>query len=121
MHGYDFRTNGGNGTTVIPVADGDFLTPPMSQDYDKILVHVRFFSDANRENEVDPTGGTITVTATPDGVNYESLDSGTYEALDNRLDSRIRPNGANKPAIRAKITLTGVTGANYMTAEAFRW
>lgn len=108
-----------DGSSLIPVADGDFYTDLMSASYEKaIQSSIEFYSDAAGTVKVTPTAGTVTVTGTPNDSSYYSIEDGTFDAADAYLISRVKPNAIGCMT-KAKITLSGVTGAAYV--KAFMW
>jgi hypothetical protein len=111
---------GASGERIIAVADGDYFTDNMSLDWSKAeQSSIQFFSDAEGLNQVTPTGGTVKVTGSPDEVTYFTLNNGDFGATDSYLETRVRPNGANA-MVKAKLTLSGVTGAAYFKASMWR-
>lgn len=113
-----FKSSGGD--MIIPVADGDFYTDQMSKDWSKAeQSSIQFFSDAEGQNQVTPSGGTITVTGTPDEINYFTIPEGVFNASESYLETRARPNASNA-MVKAKLTLSGVTGAAYFKALMWR-
>ena len=102
------------------VADKDFISSPMNGDFwSMLLTSIRFFSDEERKNQVVPSGGTIKVMLSVDNINYYSIPSGEFSAIDAYNPDRVMPN-AYGTALYCKITLSGITGAKFFTAKIAR-
>lgn len=113
-----FKTVGGS--SLIPVADGDFYTDLMSADYSQAEQQdITFYSDAEGKIPVTATAGTVTVTGTSDDFCYRTINQGVFDAADACLASRARPNAIGC-MVRAKLSLSGVTGATYFSAVIWR-
>lgn len=117
--------NGGN--TVVPVSAATFYTPAVTpQDanqYDNWQFYIEFFSDAAGTVPVTPTAGTITVNASPLGNNYLAA-SNTQVIQANTCstpDSTYTPPAAEGMLTRGRITLAGITGAQYFRAVFWRY
>lgn len=101
------------------VSDGEFVSESMSANYDKAeLSSILFYSD-EFQTVVTPTGGEIVFTMSADGINYRSVDSGTFAAAQAYDPARTAPSGINL-AVKAKLLLDGVTGATHFTATIWR-
>ena len=102
------------------VADGDFISEDMSASYDlSQLAFIRFYSD-EFVTQVTPSAGTVDYTQSPDGVNYKTVEEGTFNAADAYLSTRKPPNSSGL-AVKGKVTLTGVTGSTHFTAAIWRY
>lgn len=101
------------------VADGDFMFDTMSSNYwSMILSSIQFFSD-EYQTQVTPSAGTIKIMMSEDGVNYCSIPSGEFAALDTYNPDRTKPN-AYGPASHARLTLSGISGATHFRAVISR-
>ena len=101
------------------VTDGDFVSEEMSGSYANCqMAYIIFYSD-EFVTQATPTGGSVTFTLSPDGNNYRTVDSGTFQADQAYAEGRTPPN-ANGLAIRGKLNMTGVTGATHFTACVWR-
>lgn len=112
------------GNQVNAVADADFFTTGMSADYQSADFHIRFYSDASGETPVTPLGGTVAFTGSPDRAEYTGS-SGDFRFQDIEYGefAATQTDSASRPAVnalgvltKAKLTLTGVTGALYFSA-----
>lgn len=106
----------GHNTYLIqaPVSDGDFLSPDISQQFERMYLSVTFYSDAAYTTPVTPTAGTVTITATDDGFNYGTLTDGTVDATN---PAYLRPNMSGRVR-KVKATVAGVTGATHFRVVA---
>lgn len=101
------------------VAVGNFDSGLMDLAFDSAyLGSIRFFDAAGAQ--VTPGAGTVTFTMTPDDVNYQTVQDGTFNAADAYLATRKMPT-AYGPAVRARIALAGVTGAASFRATVSRY
>ncbi|CAH9015757.1 conserved hypothetical protein [Vibrio phage 242E40-1] len=91
-----------------PVSDDQFLSPSISQMFERAYISVTFFSD-EYITPVTPTGGKVTFTATDDGFNYGTIDAGEVDAT---KSDYIRPNLSGRIQ-KIKALLEGVTGATH--------
>jgi hypothetical protein len=82
------------------------------------LGSIRFF-DADG-NQVTPSAGTVAFTMSTDGINFQDVQDGAFNATDAYLTTRDMPASAG-PARKARITLTGVTGAVSFYASIARY
>jgi len=92
----------------------------MSAYYERCYVTIRFFTDATLATQATPSAGTVEVTLSPDGVNYYTMDNGSFNAADSYLDTRQKPSAASM-AVQGKVTYSGVAGASHaiVTFERF--
>ena len=98
------------------VADGEFLFPSMSSNYwSMLLSSICFYSDENYQTQVTPSGGTVKVQLSADGVNFSNVPAGEFSAIDTYNPDRTKPNALGV-ANSAKLTLQGVTGATHFKA-----
>jgi hypothetical protein len=101
------------------VADGSYVSPQMDSAYERIyLGSIRFFDSSGAQ--VTPGAGSVTFEASPDGVNYQSIQGGSFAAADSYISTRTIPSGQG-PARRARITLSGITGAQSFVASVARF
>lgn len=82
------------------------------------LGSIRFFDVDGKQ--VTPSGGTVAFTMSPDGINFQAVPNGSFRAQDAYLSARDMPASAG-PARKARITLTGVTGAVSFYASIARY
>jgi hypothetical protein len=101
------------------VADGDFQFPVMNSNYwSMLLSSIQFFSD-EYQTQVTPSGGTVKVMLSSDGVNYSSVPNGSFAALDAYNPDRTKPNAFGQ-ASHARLTLSGISGATHFRAVISR-
>lgn len=101
------------------VADGDFYFSTMNSNYWSMqLSSIRFFSD-KYQTQVTPSGGSITLMLSADGVNYSTVPNGSFSAADVYNPDRTKPNAFGQ-ATHARITLSGVSGATHFRAVIAR-
>ena len=106
---------------VSATANGSYALPVnMLQEYERCYVSIRFFTDATLTTQATPTAGTVKVTLSPDGVNFYTMDDGSFNAADAYLETRVKPSAASM-AVQGKVTYAGVTGASHavVTFERF--
>lgn len=101
------------------VANGNYDSGPMDTAFERIYLGYIRFLDANG-NQVTPSAGTVSFQASPDGVNFQNIQNGAFNALDAYSATRAIPVGAG-PARRARIVLNGVTGAVSFIAGVERY
>lgn len=102
------------------VSDGDFISQTMTSNHTAMLLtSIRFFSDENYENQVQPTGGIVEIQLCDDGVNFLTVPNGRFNAVDAYNPNRTMPN-AYGGASFAKIILEGIQGATHFKAVIFR-
>ena len=101
------------------VADGDFYFSTMNSNYWSMqLSSIRFFSD-EYQTQVTPSGGTVKVMLSSDGINYSSIPNGEFAAFDAYNPDRTKPNAFGQ-ASYARITLSDVAGATHFRAVIAR-
>jgi hypothetical protein len=99
--------------------NGAYESQVMDTAYERAyLGSIRFF-DANGA-QVTPTAGSVVFTMSPDGINFQSVNAGSFRAQDAYLASRDMPSSSG-PARKARITLAGVTGAVSFHASIARY
>lgn len=106
---------------VSPTTNGSYTLPRgMAAEYERCYVSIRFFTDATITTQATPTAGTVKVTLSPDGVNFYTMDNGSFNAADAYLETRVKPSAASM-YIQGKVTYAGVTGATHavVTFERF--
>lgn len=105
-----------------PVTDGAYATSeanPMDTAWERLyLSSITFYNAAGAQ--VTPGAGTVAVAVAPDGINYINAVNGAFNAADAYLATRLLPTFTG-PVRRARITLTGVTGATSFSAEVARY
>jgi len=99
------------------VADGEYTSQAMSIDYSDFQMPLIVFYDAQGA-QVTPSGGSVNVTVSPDGVNFFSVDGGVFDAVDAYNEERVAPFYSGL-AIYFKVSLDGVTGAESFKATAW--
>ena len=109
---YQIVSSTANGSYTLPVS--------MLQEYERCYVSILFFTDATLTTQATPSAGTVKVTLSPDGVNFYTMDNGSFNAADAYLESRPKPSAASM-AVQGKVTYSGVTGASHavVTFERF--
>ena len=101
-----------------PVTNGEYTTESMSTAVDECeLSAIQFFNSSGQQ--VTPTAGTVTFSGSPDGVNFRTIPNGTFNAADAYSTTRDAPY-AEGLMVAAKITLSGITGADNFTATVWR-
>lgn len=98
--------------TSDSVADGDYIFTSV----DKIdehgprnnVIDYFYFVDAQGD-PIAATGGTVTITFSPEADLYQTIVEGAFDASAALEESRTKPNGYGKVQ-KVKITLAGVTG-----------
>ena len=114
---YYFRD--ANGSTRIPVANGEFFTGAMSGDYLRGNCYLRFL-DANGDN-VTPTGGAIAFDSS--AVSGQFLMAPTIQSINATdviaVNALYTPPTFDSIAIDTRMTLTDIVGATHV--EAFHW
>ena len=102
------------------VSDGAFVTQEeMPLGYERAYFSCKFFSDAGYTTQVTPSAGTVTLTASPDGINYITVDDGGVIPAATATTASLAT--AIGPMIKAKATLSGVTGAAYFMVTINRY
>ena len=102
------------------VADGAFtLQEDMPLGYEKAYFSCKFFSDAAFTIPATPSAGTVTLTGSPDGVNFITVDDGGV--ITAATATTVSLATAIGPMIKAKATLSGVTGAAYFMVTINRY
>ena len=103
----------------IPVADGSFFTGLLPVEYLRGNCYLKFLDASG--NDVTPTGGTITFSASPiPGQFLTPPVVMTINATDVTAgDAAYTPPTFDSIAIDTRMTLSGVTGAAFV--EAIHW
>lgn len=105
-----------NGGAIVPgvfelagsSANGAYISVPMPSTYTQLFIaSFQFFNASNVQ--VAPTAGTVTITASNDGVNYFSVSNGVFNGVDVYLPSRPQTSAVG-PVTFIKVTLNGITG-----------
>lgn len=114
---YHFKA--ADGSSVIPVADGEYFTDTMSVTPDEADVYISFYSDAEATTPQSPSTGQI-------DVHGEYTDGFFLEAVDGRInansvspDATFTPSQIDGCSVRARITLSNVN-ANFMKAFVYK-
>lgn len=119
---FSFRAGAdGTGSTLIPVADGEYFANDIDPVYGRGQCCLAFY---NGDTQVAPTAGTIRFRAsclTRDGepVNQYLTDSQDSTIQANTVlvgDATYTLAVFNGPAVRAKMTLDGIIGATHVIA-----
>ncbi len=98
-------------------ADGDLISPRMSQLYERAYVYFTFYTDDTYETPVLPSAGTVTITASEDETNYGTVNNGTVSVTSATYD---RPNWSG-PVKRVKATADSITGAPFYIATISKY
>ena len=99
--------------------DGDYESQVMDAAYERAyLGSIRFFDENGAQ--ITPSAGTVVFTMSPDGVNFQDVHAGSFSAADANLATRDMPSSSG-PARKARITLSGVTGAVSFHASIARY
>ena len=101
------------GSTV----NGDLLSPPMGQIYERGYASVIFYTDDTYMTPVIPSAGTVRLTVSETGVRYGTVENGTVDATADQYD---RPNWAGAIG-QAKATFAGITGASHVIVTLHRF
>jgi len=117
-----FKTE--SGSRALPVnADGTFETDVINYDEGSLSeVYFEFYSDESLSNPVTPTGGTISVEASPLGNVYLSPAEPTpVNAVDvsSTSTATYTPPTIDGLVTKARVIVSGITGASYMRAVLF--
>ena len=116
-----FRTDDGEGTTILPVSDTSFFTQELTIGATDAEVYLEFYNDAQGQTPVTPTAGTITVSGSPLGNNYLAATGNVIQADQVEAgDSSYTPAVLDGLTVRARITLAGITGATHCRAVLFK-
>lgn len=116
----EYRFQDSNGDTYIPVADGDYYTPNFDQGGNMCDVYIEFYA-ANKTTLVTPSAGTIAVAGRPLGSNWLAAMNSPINATGVSVGtSTYTPASIDGLCRQARITLNGVTGANFMRAVAYQ-
>lgn len=101
------------------VAVANFDSETMDTAFERAyLGSVIFYNAAGAQ--VTPGAGTVTLTLSADGTNFQGVPDGVFNAADAYLSTRKMPT-AYGPAVKARISLAGVTGAVYFKATLQRY
>jgi hypothetical protein len=101
------------------VAVGNFDSEPMDYAFERCyLGSIKFYNAAGAQ--VTPGAGTVTFQLSADGVNFQDVPDGAFNAADAYLAGRKMPT-AYGPAVKGRIALAGVTGAVYFSALMSRY
>lgn len=118
-HSSSDKSNGA-GYLIDVTKDGDhYIEEPLSIHPSITNVYYQFLDE--HHNETEATGGTITATGAPIGEIYLELanGNGTVNAVDVN-DGTYTPPQFTDLIQRLRIVVTGVTGAKYLRAVAWR-
>lgn len=119
-----FPVLNGSGGEVLPTANGTFYTASVSTNTSpNCQVYIEFFSDASGLTPVTPTGGTVTLAASPMGNNYLPASNGAVvQAIAvSTPDSTYTPPVFNGRIAFGKATFAGITGAAYARVTFWRY
>ena len=102
------------------VVDGTFLTDPMSRGYELGYISLVFYSDAVMQTPVEPTAGSITFEGSENGDQWGEIDASMDATTFGPDSTYTRPTfGGQLRYVR--MTLSGVTGANYFRLQVARY
>lgn len=107
------------GSSILPVANGEYFTDQMSPSQSNGEVYLEFFNtpvDAgNLTNAVTPTAGTIVVSASPMGnVFIRDAQETTVNAIEVSVpDAGYTPPVISGTAVMGKVVFAGITGATH--------
>ncbi len=114
---YNFKTS--SGSSILPIADGDYFTDNLDPSYNDGQVYLEFYDSADDArsviNAVTPTGGTVTINATPLGnvyirdANIKTINASTVSSP----DGTYTPPVISGSAVRARASLSSITGATH--------
>jgi len=94
---------------------GDTLvTGPMHEDYKEAELSFITFFDIDG-NEVIPTGGTVKMQLSPDGITYRDVADGTMTASDLKTETIVMPY-AQGLALRGKLVPDSIVGTPTITS-----
>lgn len=98
-------------------ADGELITAKMRKDFERGYVSVVFYTDDTYQTVAIPTAGTLTVTASEEGLEYGTIIGGLIQYPNTDY---VRPNFAGSVE-RVKITALGIIGASHYIAKINRF
>ena len=116
---YDFRAGSdGTGSTVIPVAVGDFFCNDIDPVYERGQCCLAFYGP-DGTTLATPTAGTIIFRASCIEGQFlrDSLTTTIQATQIEAGDASYTAPLFNGPAIRAKMTLAGITGVSFVVAH----
>lgn len=105
-----------NGGAIVPgtfelagsSVSGAYISTAMPASFTQLFIaSFQFFNAA--AVQVAPTAGTVTITASNDGVNYFAVSNGVFNGTDVYLPSRPQTSAVG-PVTFIKVTLSGITG-----------
>lgn len=105
-----------NGGAIVPgtfelagsSANGAYISVAMPSTFTQLFIASFQFFNASAV-QVAPTAGTVTITASNDGVNYFAVNNGVFNGVDVYLPTRPQTT-ASGPVTFIKVTLSGITG-----------
>lgn len=111
-----------SGNTIIPVADGSFLTDAMRPSQDECEVYFAFYSDEDASTPATPTAGTInTYGEYETGFALAPSANPTTDATEVSTPiATYTPPILDGLTIRGRVDLSGVTGATHFRAYFFK-
>jgi len=99
--------------------DGNYESQVMDTAYERAyLGSIRFFDENGAQ--VTPSAGTVVFTMSPDGIDFQDVHAGSFNAADAYLPSRDMPTSSG-PARVARIALADVAGAVSFHASIARY
>ena len=112
---HHFKT--AEGDSLIPVADGVFVTDNISADNGRGNCFLAFY-DTDGETLITPTAGTITFeSAAIEGQWLDAGAGGSISAIN--VGTAYTPPSFDSMVIKSRMTLSGITGASFV--RAFHW
>lgn len=116
---YDVRDN--TGSTILPVADGDYTATGMSVDHEGGVFVIAFYDE--NDNVVTPDAGTIAVKMAPLPGSFGDASGGdtVINAAQTGAEFTYTIPSFLGPAVEGKITFAGISGATVDHAKAYFW
>ena len=103
----EFQIQGGS-------VDGNYDSVTMDTAFERMYMgSIRFFDASG--NQVTPSAGSVTVTASADGVNFQGIANNAFNAADAYLTSRTFPS-ASGPMRKVRVTLAEMSLAAWLIA-----
>ena len=116
---YDFRAGAdGTGSTLIPIAAGDFFVNDIDPSYERGQCCLAFYGPDGTTLATPLTGTIIFRASCIEGQFLRDSSSITVDATQVQAgDAAYTPPVFNGPAIRAKMTLAAITGVSFVAAH----
>lgn len=120
MSGSHYFVRGTNGSTIVVTTDATLYTEYMPAGYGTAIVCVEFFSDAEATIPAAATAGTIACECTPNGSVYIPAGTGSPIIASRVASGLYDPPTFDGPAVRGRVTFSGITGAAYARVSFWR-